>query len=96
MDSSDRDDAFLQVKEYLLACPTLPNNHPFIQAALRGVEQERQRQARDAKLQEKFTAANKTRNNTSSTTSVQNSDKDLEVIESNEASPQHPAVATQQ
>lgn len=73
----DEDDAFTKVKDYLLACPDISKDHPAIQAALRGIAQEEQRRARDAKLQQKFSKVT----TVPAITSVESNDTDLEVIE---------------
>ena len=48
-----------RVLEYIRACPAhiAPPNHPALEAAIQGIEQERNRQARDAKLKQKFAAS---------------------------------------
>jgi hypothetical protein len=48
-------DEFEAVKQYLLACTVVPKEHPAIQAALHGMDQEIKRQERDWKLRQKFT-----------------------------------------
>ena len=74
------DNVFSKVKEYILACPDVPADHPAIQAALRGIAQEEQRRIRDAKLQQKFAKTTKT----SEITPAQSTEADLEVIDHEE------------
>lgn len=88
------DGAFTKVKEYLLACPDVPSNHPAILAALRGLEHEEQRRARDAKLQQKFAKAEQVKTPGMLAVSAAEStgtDTDLEVIDHE---PQEPRSRT--
>ena len=73
------DNTFSKVKDYLLACPDVPSDHPAIQAALRGISDEEQRRSRDAKLQEKFATTAKTTETPEISTSL-STDTDLELI----------------
>ena len=84
----DDDAAFCKVKEYLLTCPDVPADHPAILAALRGLDQEEQRRARDMKLQQKFskTEANK-QVTIPGIPSAESTDTDLEVIQNEEEEP---------
>jgi len=61
LDASE-EELWNKVEEYIRNCPHVstteqPQPHPAIQAALKGIEQERKRRERDAKLQEKFAAS---------------------------------------
>jgi len=77
------DSAFSKVKEYLLACPDVPSDHPAILAALRGIAEEEQRRIRDAKLHQKFAKTTKT-SETPEISSALSTDTDLEVIDHEE------------
>lgn len=77
------DNAFSKVRKYLLACPDVPDDHPAIQAALRGLAQEEQRHIRDAKLQQKFSKTTKN----PEISPAQSTDTDLEVIDHVEEGP---------
>jgi hypothetical protein len=52
VEATDAD--FEQVRQYILACPHVSNEHPAIAAAVKGIEQEMKRRERDAKLRQKF------------------------------------------
>ncbi|KAL7572236.1 hypothetical protein ACA910_011765 [Epithemia clementina (nom. ined.)] len=71
MDDNNQED-WDRVLEYIRACPShvAAPTHPAIQAAIQGVEQERKRRARDAKLMQKFTAATTTTTATESSNST--------------------------
>jgi hypothetical protein len=56
MASSENDEIFAQVRQYILDCPVAPSDHPALQAALHGLDQELRRRTRNAKLQKKFSA----------------------------------------
>lgn len=75
-------DAFAKVKDYLLACPDVPKDHPAIQAALRGIAQEEQLLARDTKLQQKFSKkAAATSSSPPAIAIAESNETDLEVIQ---------------
>ena len=50
-------DEFEKLKRYLMECPHISPEHPALKGALEGLERERQRRERDAKLQRKFAAS---------------------------------------
>lgn len=51
------DDIYSVVKQHILNCPGVEKNHPAILGALKGLENEKQRQERDAKLRRRFDAS---------------------------------------
>ena len=67
------DDEFEKLKRYLMECPHISPEHPALKGALEGLERERQRRERDAKLQRKFAASS-----SSSTASAGNTGASLE------------------
>ena len=74
------------IKQYLLQCPHVSRDSPFIKCAIEAIEKEKQRQIRDAKLQAKFNN-NKNTNTTTATTNNaattnHMSDSDVVVVES--------------
>jgi len=59
MSNQTEKSGFERVREYLVACPHVPSNHPALQGALEGLDKAQERMERDAKLQKKFAAAKK-------------------------------------
>jgi hypothetical protein len=78
-DNSAEMEAYGKIKEYVLACPHVPADHPAIQAALKAVTAEEERRLRDAKLQQKFSQS------ASEIAAAESTDTDLEVIEHEES-----------
>lgn len=52
--NKEEDEKWKMVREYIMQCPLVPRDHPAIQAAVRGLDQEQQRRDRDEKLRQKF------------------------------------------
>ena len=82
MEGNDGD--FDVVKKYLLECPHLAQENPAIRAALEGLERERTRRERDAKLQAKFAKSTTAKTNPRSpeklNTSLSSSLADSDVV----------------
>jgi hypothetical protein len=79
MTTSEQDskqDDFEVVKEYLLRCPHVSRTSPAIKSALEGLEKEKQRRIRDAKLQAKFGGTS-----TNAAVSSSATDPDVVVVE---------------
>jgi len=66
--SSEKD--FEILRDYILACPSVPSTAPAVKAALAGLENEIKRRERDAKLQKKFAKSATLKNSADSSSSM--------------------------